>query len=89
MLQRPRRFLALLLLAALALCLAGCGSGGAAGGSGSGGGSGYGVSDSTTVYVSRNGKIHLCSDCSGMKYYSTMTYGQAVSRGYKKCDKCF
>ena len=58
------------------------GPGGSSGGSGS-------VSNSRTVYVSRNGKIHLRSNCSGMKYYSTMTYGQAVSRGYKKCDKCF
>lgn len=70
------------------------GSGGQSGSAGSTGSSGgqsgnSGYSSNTTVYVSRNGKIHLRSNCSGMKNYTTMTLGQADSRGYKRCDKCF
>ena len=44
-----------------------------------------------TVYVSyRSGTIHRYSNCSGMKNYYTMTYGEAVSRGYHDlCKKCF
>ena len=43
----------------------------------------------STVYVSNSGKIHLRSNCSGMKYYSVMTYGVAKSRGYTECKDCF
>ncbi len=42
-----------------------------------------------TVYVSRNGKIHLRSNCSGMQYSDAMTYGEACERGYVHCKKCF
>lgn len=42
-----------------------------------------------TVYVSRNGKIHLRKNCSGMKYYTAMTYGEACEDGYVHCKKCF
>ena len=42
----------------------------------------------TTVYVSRTGIIHSRSNCSGMKYYSTMTLEAALRLGYRKCKKC-
>lgn len=46
--------------------------------------------DDKTVYVSRSGgKIHRYNDCSGMKYYDTMTYGEAIDDGYTVCEKCF
>lgn len=49
-----------------------------------------GIDLSRTVYVSTSGgKIHLRSNCSGMKYYDTMTYGEACERGYVHCKKCF
>lgn len=49
-----------------------------------------GYSLERTVYVSDSGgKIHLRSNCSGMKYYKTMTYGEACERGYDHCQKCF
>lgn len=49
-----------------------------------------GYSLTRTVYVSQSGgKIHLRSNCSGMKYYNTMTYGEACERGYTHCKKCF
>ena len=43
----------------------------------------------STVYVSKYGKIHKSSDCSGMKYYDTMTYSEARSEGYVRCQNCF
>ena len=49
----------------------------------------HGYKASTTVYVSNSGKIHLKSDCSGMKSYSTMTLGEAEHMGYEECSKCF
>jgi hypothetical protein len=49
-----------------------------------------GYSDSTTVYVSKSGKkIHLKSDCSGMKNYTTMTLAEADANGYARCSRCF
>ncbi len=42
-----------------------------------------------TVYVSRNGKIHLRDNCSGMKYSTVMTYEEACEKGYVHCKKCF
>lgn len=43
-----------------------------------------------TVYVSNSGhKIHRRSNCSGMKYYTEMSYGEACERGYTHCSKCF
>ena len=44
---------------------------------------------SYTVYVSRNNVMHLKSNCSGMKYYETMSYSSAVARGASRCSKCF
>ncbi|MDR2712815.1 MAG: copper amine oxidase N-terminal domain-containing protein [Clostridiales bacterium] len=46
--------------------------------------------DSTTVYVSDSSStVHTKSNCSGMKYFSTMTWGEAKSRGITKCcQKC-
>ena len=44
---------------------------------------------SVTVYVSKAGKIHRISNCSGMKYYTPMDYDEAVSRGYKLCMNCY
>lgn len=41
------------------------------------------------VYVSRNGKIHTDPHCSGMKYYTEMSYSSAISKGYEKCKKCY
>lgn len=50
--------------------------------------SGYPLS--MTVYVSNSGgKIHTNPHFSGMKYYSTMTYGQACQYGYIHCKNCF
>jgi hypothetical protein len=55
-----------------------------------GGATARGYSDSTTVYVSKSGKkIHLKSDCSGMKNYTTMTLGEAQAKGYARCSRCF
>ncbi len=51
--------------------------------------SGNSETNSATVYVSRNGVIHLRSNCSGMKYYTEMSYDAAVSAGYRKCSKCY
>lgn len=49
-----------------------------------------GVSATTIVYVSRSGHlIHLRSDCSGMQYYTEMTYAAACAAGYGHCSKCF
>jgi len=42
-----------------------------------------------TVYVSRNNKIHLNSSCSGMKYFTEMTYGDACAAGCFHCRTCF
>lgn len=44
---------------------------------------------SDMVYVSRNGVIHTHSNCSGMKYYTEMTYSEAIAAGYRKCSKCY
>lgn len=49
-----------------------------------------GYAEDRTVYVSTNGrKIHLRRNCSGMKYYSEMTYEEACERGYSHCSNCF
>ena len=42
-----------------------------------------------TVYVSRNGIVHKHSNCSGMRYYTEMTYAEAIAAGYRKCSKCY
>lgn len=42
-----------------------------------------------TVYVSRNGKIHLRDNCSGMIHSTAMSYGEACEKGYDHCQKCF
>lgn len=44
---------------------------------------------SDIVYVSRNGVIHKHSNCSGMRYYTEMTYAEAIAAGYRKCSKCY
>lgn len=45
---------------------------------------------SRTVYVSNSGgKIHLRANCSGMKYYTEMTYEESCEKGYDHCKKCF
>ena len=44
---------------------------------------------SYTVYVSRYGKIHKRSNCSGMKYYTAMSYSDAINAGYSKCKNCY
>ena len=48
-----------------------------------------GLDPNTIVYVSNSGKIHLVSDCSGMKNYKEMTLKEAVSRGYEYCKNCW
>lgn len=40
------------------------------------------------VYVSRYGKIHSYSNCSGMVYYKTMTFFDAINEGNVVCKKC-
>lgn len=42
-----------------------------------------------TVYVSRTGKIHKRSNCSGMKYYIEMDQDAAINSGYNYCKKCY
>lgn len=49
----------------------------------------HGIYGTRTVYISSSGKIHLKSDCSGMKSYKEMTMEKAVNSGYSTCDKCF
>ena len=44
---------------------------------------------SAPVYVSRTGKIHKKSNCSGMKYYTVMDYDEAVNNGYDFCNNCY
>jgi len=44
---------------------------------------------SEIVYVSKSGKIHRISYCSGMKYYTPMTYNEAIRRGYSRCQNCY
>lgn len=41
------------------------------------------------VFVSRSGKIHDNSDCSGMKYYQCMEFSEAINRGYSLCQNCY
>ncbi|MBE6531874.1 MAG: hypothetical protein E7679_07325 [Ruminococcaceae bacterium] len=41
------------------------------------------------VYVSRYGKIHTDSDCSGMIYYEAMSFNEAIQLGHDLCNKCF
>lgn len=52
-----------------------------------------GLSADTTVYVSQSGKIHSISNCSGMRYYSRKTLGDAdatARRGfYSYCSNCW
>lgn len=48
-----------------------------------------GISANTKVYVSNSGTIHTRSNCSGMKNYTTMTYGEAKAKGYTECKNCF
>lgn len=44
---------------------------------------------SKTVYVSKSSKkVHSIPNCSGMKYYYTMTYSEAVKKGYAFCKNC-
>lgn len=45
--------------------------------------------DHNTVYISSTGKIHLKSDCSGMKSYTEMDLDDALMSGFTKCKKCF
>lgn len=48
------------------------------------------LSSDSVVYVSKSGhKIHLKSNCSGMRSYYTMAYAEALSAGYAHCSKCF
>lgn len=50
----------------------------------------HGYSADRTVYVSNSGKkIHLISNCSGMKNYTAMTLEEADARGYAYCSRCF
>ena len=49
----------------------------------------WGLSADRTVYVSNAGKIHLKSDCSGMKTYTEMTLEEAYNAGYEKCERCW
>lgn len=49
----------------------------------------YSTTTSNTVYVSNKGKIHKYPNCSGMKYYTEMTYSDAVAAGYDFCSKCW
>lgn len=49
----------------------------------------WGFYPDTTVFVSNSGKIHLDSDCSGMKNYTTMTLESAYNAGYEKCERCW
>lgn len=44
---------------------------------------------SYTVYVSKYGKIHKRSNCSGMKYYTAMSYKAAMRAGYALCQNCY
>lgn len=41
------------------------------------------------VYVSRYGKIHKSSDCSGMKYYKVMDCNEAIALGFSLCRNCY
>lgn len=43
----------------------------------------------STVFVSKYGKIHAESDCSGMRYYTVMPLRSAVDAGYVLCEKCY
>lgn len=49
----------------------------------------YIPNDSDTVYISRTGKIHIFNNCSGMKYYEEMEFGEAKDEGYVLCKLCF
>lgn len=46
-------------------------------------------SASNAVYISKSGIIHSRSDCSGMKYYTEMSYSDAAAAGCRKCSKCW
>lgn len=49
-----------------------------------------GYSLEMTVYVSNSGgKIHINPHCSGMKYYTVMSYGDACEYGFSHCKNCF
>lgn len=48
------------------------------------------LSDDTIVYVSNSAdKIHSISNCSGMKYYRSMTLGEANANNYEYCTNCW
>lgn len=47
------------------------------------------ITNSATVYVSRNGKYHSRSNCSGMKHYTEMSRKAAEAAGYQACKKCY
>ena len=50
----------------------------------------YGENAFKVVYVSKSGGIaHESSICSGMKYYKTMYYYEAIENGYPRCRNCF
>jgi len=42
-----------------------------------------------TVDVSRYEKIHYYSDCSGMVYYTAMSFQDALDSNYALCKKCW
>lgn len=45
--------------------------------------------ENETVYVSKTGKIHKFSNCSGMQYYTEMLYDEALDNGYDFCMNCY
>ena len=49
----------------------------------------HGRPANTTVYVSRSGKIHTVSDCSGMTRYTEMSLSEADAKGYDYCENCW
>ena len=84
-----RRIFAFMLALLLSCSLVSCGDYDTSGGSYNNSGYNDDAGINSVVYVSNSGKIHRNKNCSGMKYYTKMSYSEAIARGYEQCKNCY